>query len=228
MCAWRERHPFDVVITTGDNVYPDGHPRYFQQRFFKPYECLLSAGVLFHASLGNHDYLTGRGRPEIEEPAFGMRKRNYVLRIAGVRFVIADSNQLDRSWLSRALVARAADRWTVVVFHHPVFSPGAHPERGSTPGYRPSLPRLFRARNVDLVLNGHDHLYAATWSLRRIRYVVTGGGGASLYPCGSAWFSERCSSRHHFLYVSATEDEITVTAVPRAGRVFHRFTTRGR
>ncbi|MGH2756533.1 MAG: metallophosphoesterase family protein, partial [Actinomycetota bacterium] len=142
MCAWRDEHPFDVVITAGDNIYPDGAPRHFQDNFFEPYDCLLSNGVEFHASLGNHDYLTRRGLPEIEEPAFGMPKRNYVLRVNGVRFVIADSNRLDRAWLSEATRARPLDRWSVVVFHHPVFSPGRL--HGSTPGYRPDLPRLFR------------------------------------------------------------------------------------
>jgi hypothetical protein len=37
MCRWRRRHPLglvattgDLVATTGDNVYPDGHPEYFE------------------------------------------------------------------------------------------------------------------------------------------------------------------------------------------------------
>jgi len=225
MCKWRERRPFDVVVTTGDNIYPNGAPRYFQEKFFDPYDCLLSDGVQFHASLGNHDYLTRRGRPEINEAAFGMSKRNYVLRRDGVRFVVADSNRLDREWLSDATRARPLDRWTIVVFHFPVFSPGTI--RGSTPGYRPDLPRLFARRGVDLVLNGHDHLYAVTKPMRRIRYVVTGGGGGGLYPCGDAWFSARCSSRYHFLYVVASPTELRVKAVGTDG-VFHRFSTTGR
>ncbi|MDQ3964377.1 MAG: metallophosphoesterase [Actinomycetota bacterium] len=226
MCKWRERHPFDLVITTGDNIYPDGAPEHFQEKFFDPYRCLFEGGVEFHASLGNHDFLTDRGRPEIEEPAFGMPKRNYVLRINGVRFVVADSNTLEREWLSDALKARPLDRWTIPVFHFPVYSPGT--QRGSTPGYRPDLPRLFRRRDVDLVLNGHDHLYAVTKPLRKIRYVVTGGGGGGLYPCGEAWFSARCQSRYHFLYVVARANEIAIRAVPVEGKPFHRFVTTGR
>jgi len=225
MCRWRNRHPFDIVMTTGDNIYPDGAPRHFEEKFFEPYECLLSNGVQFHASLGNHDYMTRRGRPEINEPAFGVPKRNHVLRTGGVRFVVVDSNRLDMEWLRKATRARQLDRWTVVLFHLPVFSPGSY--RGSTPGLRPSLPRLFRKRGVDLVLNGHDHLYAVTKPLRRIRYVVTGGGGAGLYPCGDAWFSARCASRYHFLYVRATDTELRVRAVGLEG-IFHRFSTTGR
>lgn len=226
MCDWREDHPFDDVITTGDNIYPDGSKRYFQRGFFSPYDCLLSNDVSFHASLGNHDFVTRRGGDVLDEPAFGIPKRNYVHRSGGVRFVVADSNGLDRDWLSAALKTQPLDRWTVVVFHHPVYSPA--PTRPSEPGYRPSLPKLFRARGVDLVLNGHAHIYFASKPLRKIRYVVTGGGGASLYSCSAQWYVDECQARNHFVYVVATPDRITVRAIPPVGSPFHKFTTTGR
>jgi hypothetical protein len=226
MCAWRADHPFEDVFTTGDNIYPDGSKRYFQSAFFDPYGCLLNDGVSFHAALGNHDYVTRRGGDVMDEPAFGIPKRNYVYREGGVRFVIADSNALNRQWLSRALRPRATDRWTIVVFHHPVYSPS--PERPSEPGFRPSLPDLFRKRGVDLVMNGHAHIYFASKPLRKIRYVITGGGGASLYSCAPAWFVDRCVVRNHFLYIVATPDHITVRAIAPTGGPFDKFTTTGR
>lgn len=226
MCRWRRGHGFRLVVTTGDNVYPDGGRDRFRAAFFRPMRCLLENGVRFRAALGNHDVRTNDGRPELREPAFGMEGRNYVVRRNGVRFVIANSTPLNRDRLRRMLRTREGDRWTVVVFHHPVFSPGT--TYGSTPGYRPELPRMFRRKGVDLVLNGHDHLYAVTKPLRRIRYAVTGGGGAALYPCGAAWFSERCAARHHFLYVVAWADRIAVRAVPIAGPPFDRFRAEGR
>ena len=226
MCEWRVSQPFDDVITTGDNIYPDGSEKYFHRNLFVPYSCLFDEGVEFHSSLGNHDYATRRGGDVLDEPAFGMPKRNYVYREGGVRFVIADSNMLDRDWLGDALRPRATDRWTIVVFHHPVFSPS--PERPSTAGYRPGLPRLFRDRGVDLVLNGHAHIYFASESMHKIRYVITGGGGASLYSCSPKWFVDECQARNHFVYVVATPERITVRAVPPIGIPFHRFSTAGR
>ena len=44
MCSWRVDHPYDLVVTTGDNVYPSGHPDDFSANFFEPYSCLLEAG----------------------------------------------------------------------------------------------------------------------------------------------------------------------------------------
>jgi 3',5'-cyclic AMP phosphodiesterase CpdA len=225
MCSWRDNHGFDLVFTTGDNVYPDGHPDRFEKNFYRPYECLTDNGVAFHAVLGNHDAQTDNGRPEIEDEAFGMSGRNYVVRANGVRFVMIDSNNVNMDFLRRATRTEEGDLWTVVAMHHPVYSPGDG--HGSEPGFRPRLPRLFRKRGVDLVLQGHDHLYAVTKPLRGIRYVVTGGGGAGLYGCTTQSFSAKCEERHHFLYVTATPDELTVQAVPAKGKVFHTFSTSG-
>jgi acid phosphatase len=227
MCSWRENHPFDMVITAGDNIYPDGDPALFDAKFFTPYQCLLDGGVQFHAVLGNHDFETDSGQPELDEPAFGFKngRRNYVLRENGVRFVMVDSNNLDMDWLRNATKERAGDKWTIVVFHHPVYSSGEH---GSTEGFRPMLPRLFRKRGVDLVLNGHDHLYEVSKELRGIRYVVSGGGGAALYKCDKQSFSDRCIPNHHFLNVNVKATKLVVSAVPASGAPFDTFSTDGR
>ena len=226
MCKWRQHHPFDIVITTGDNIYPDGAPSRFKSEFVRPYHCLRRRGVEFHASLGNHDAITRRGNPEVANSKFGMGGHNYVYRAGGVRFVVADSNALSRRWLRKALTADEGDRWTVPVFHFPVYSPGTG--HGSTPGYRPGLPRMFRRKGVDLVLNGHDHIYSVTKSLGGIRYVVTGGGGGPLYGCTDRSYVAKCKAVNHFLYVTATAEEISVEAVPASGPPIHSFSTTGR
>lgn len=225
MCRWREKHPFDLVVTTGDNVYPDGAPKDFEEHFFEPMSCLLENGVRFRASLGNHDVATDDGRPELEEPAFGMPARNYVVRRGGVRFVVANSNDFRMQWLQRALQAKEGDRWTIAVFHHPVFSAGA--THGSTPGLADKLHGLFTQAGVDLVLTGHDHVYSVSKEQDGIRYVVTGGGGAASYGCKAVPEIDLCMSRLHFLYLRATEDAIKVKAIAPTGAVIDRFETPG-
>jgi len=226
MCSYRRKHPFDHVLTTGDNVYPDGDPKRFAAAFFQPFECLLSAGVRFHASLGNHDVLTKNGLPQIRREIFGMPGRNYVFRESGVRFVVADSNSLNFRWLRRATRSKDGDHWTVVLFHHPVYSGGTG--HGPTLGFAETLPPLFEKRGVDLVLNGHDHVYSVTREVRGIRYVVTGGGGARSYGCRVEAPVRKCISRLHFLYITATATHLRVEAVPARGSAIHSFKTRGR
>src|SRR5688572_8676811 len=60
MAAARATFPFDFVIMLGDNIY--GRPDY-AAKFERPYADLLRAGVLFHASLGNHDDQASRFYP---------------------------------------------------------------------------------------------------------------------------------------------------------------------
>ena len=225
MCRWRERHPFDVVFTTGDNIYPKGEPELFEEKFFDPMDCLLSNGVRFRSSLGNHDIETANGRFQIEEDAFGMPARNYVVRRAGVRFVVVNSNDLRMDWIETALQPKEGDRWTVVVFHHPVYSAGS--EHGSTPGFADKLHSLFVENGVDLVLTGHDHVYSLSEDKDGLRYVVTGGGGARSYGCKDSPDIELCLSRLHFVYVRVAEDVIKVKAVAKSGAIIHRFETAG-
>jgi len=224
MCRWRKRHPFSIVLATGDNIYPDGSSRYFRSRFLEPYGCLHRRGVRWHAVLGNHDVMTENGRPELSTPAFGMRGRNYLIRRRHVRMVFFDSNQPDVRWLRRALRTKADNRWTVVIMHHPVYSAGHH---FPTPGFIPRLPRLFRRRGVDLVLTGHDHLYSESRRIHGIGYVVTGAGGAEVHDCIERSFIRACHSRTHFLYLTAGPRRIRVRAIDTDGEVFARFRTRG-
>lgn len=225
MCRRRAVEPFRLVVTTGDNVYPAGERDAFRRTFLRPYACLRNHGVRFHSSLGNHDYVTRKGEPELNEGRFGMPARNYVFRANGVRFVMVNSNEPNLEWIRRATRTQAGDRWTIVAFHHPMFSPGTH---GSSMTLRRQLKPTFERRGVDLVLNGHDHIYSASRPIEGIRYVVSGGGGASLYGCSRKWFVARCRARHHFLVVTARGDHLGVTAVPARGPSFHTFTTRGR
>src|ERR1700690_66710 len=55
MVKARQWFPFDFVIMLGDNIYGGSTPADFEKKFALPYKSLLDAGVMFYASLGNHD-----------------------------------------------------------------------------------------------------------------------------------------------------------------------------
>jgi predicted phosphodiesterase len=226
MCKWRDSHPYDIVVTAGDNIYETGHPDDFRPKFYRPFRCLLRSGVKFHAVLGNHDIHTRNGRPELNEPRFGMKGRNYVLRKSGIRFVMIDTNDFQREWVRKAVRDKRGDDWTIVLMHFPVFP--ASPHHPVTADFRPYLPRLFSRQGVDLVINGHEHLYAVTHPRRGVRYVTTGGGSASPHPCGSPSYTETCLVKYHFLSVTVKGDRLKVQAVAPGGRVFDRFSVEAR
>jgi Calcineurin-like phosphoesterase len=217
MCREVEGEPVRYVVTTGDNVYGSGEPEDFDSDFKEPYSCLFQRGVRFHAVLGNHDVITRGGQPEINDPAFGMPARYYVWRLGVISFIMLESNGLDEDpeqlqWMRKELARAQSSPWTIVVFHHPVFSAGT--VHGPTPGFDEILARPFSQFGVDLVLNGHDHNYQHA-ELDGVTYVVTGGGGAGLYECRTTLVHpvKRCVVERHFLRVEATEGSLVVEAL---------------
>ena len=79
----------------------------------------------------------------------------------GVRFISLDSNNAKQSqveWLRKVLESNP-NRWTIVTFHHPMFSPGSDRDN---PELRKLWKPLLDEFKVDLVLSGHDHTYART------------------------------------------------------------------
>ncbi|MEU5855400.1 metallophosphoesterase family protein [Nocardiopsis dassonvillei] len=137
-----------------------------------------AAGSMNHvAAPGNHEYDDGlsehwvpqfRGAGNGPERGADLAETVYHTDYQGVRFVVLNSNYREvpsdgaerwldtqRRWLERVL-ADNPHEWTVVTFHHPVFS--ADPDRDNEPLREAWLP-VLEEYDVDLVLQGHDHSY---------------------------------------------------------------------
>jgi len=118
----------------------------------------------------------------------------------GNTFVLAlDSNIGDDStqfaWGRAQLEGLNRKRYPNVVafFHHPIYSSGPHGaaviER-QTQAMRDRWMPVFRKHGVRLLVTGHEHLFEhwieryrdVTGARRRMDQLVTGGGGAPLYP----------------------------------------------
>ncbi len=126
--------------------------------------------------VGNHEYRESPDAPpqlraawpaHIALPGNGpdpLRHTVYHLDYQGVRYIILDSMaalhsdaaaQQQARWLE-ALLADNPNRWTLVSYHHPLYS-------GTRAQLNPVIARhwqpLFERYGVDLVLQGDDHLY---------------------------------------------------------------------
>ena len=72
--------------------------------------------------------------------------------------------------------------------HHPIHSQTrrarflAFGRRGTDERLREQLEPLFIEHDVDIVFQGHQHLYARLRPQRGVRYIVTGGGSRKPTP----------------------------------------------
>ena len=165
--------PFDLVIMLGDNMYGGQSPSDYVKKFEQPYGPLLTAGVKFQASIGNHD------RPEqINYKPFNMNGQRYYTYVRNnVRFLALDSNQMDRKqveWVD-ATLRDAREDWKIPYFHHPLYSnAGRH---GSSVDLRVLLEAIFIKHGVNVVFSGHDHVYERLKPQKGIYYFVSGSAG---------------------------------------------------
>src|SRR4029453_10391816 len=128
MSRLHKAFPFDLVIMLGDNMYGGQQPADFVKKFETPYAPLLSAGVKFQASLGNHD------RPEqVNYRLYNMNgQRYYTYTRANVRFLALDSNLMDKKqldWVDATLRDARAD-WKIPYFPPPFYSNAVRTGRG--------------------------------------------------------------------------------------------------
>ncbi len=165
--------PFDLVIMLGDNMYGSQRPADFVRKFEQPYAPLLSIGVKFQASLGNHD------TPEqISYKPYNMNgQRYYTYARNNVRFFALDSTLMDRkqvAWIEAALRDSRED-WKICYFHHPLYSNAAR--HGSSVDLRILIEPIFVKYGVNVVFSGHDHVYERIQPQKGINYFVSGAAG---------------------------------------------------
>jgi hypothetical protein len=191
-----------TVFTAGDNAYFTGSAQDFQN-------CYDPSWGRFKARTrpvpGNHEYESGNPTPYFDYfgTAAGPAGLGYYSFPLGDWHAVAlnsnipiDGGSGQAAWL-RADLTAANSKCTLVYWHHPLFTSG--PNGGQT--FVRDIWRILYEFNVELVINGHDHLYerfapqdpnGRLDAARGIRQFTVGTGGASLYPfAGNAANSEK-------------------------------------
>jgi 3',5'-cyclic AMP phosphodiesterase CpdA len=238
----------DLAILTGDIIYEAGEAQNFTPQYFDIYRSTI-ARVPFYPSLGNHDIGTSFGQPYLDAfylPPGPGNERYYSFDYSNAHFacieVVAENqapNAAMLAWLDADLAA-TGKTWKFVFFHIPMYSnPGGH---GGDPSIAAALDPILSFRGVDLVFQGHNHFYTRTYPIvggavvgaaqnpNYVNppgpiYIVTGGGGRSLYALGPALAYEAISrSTYHVTSVDVDQNRLILTAVERDGTVVDMMT----
>ncbi len=182
----------ELIITTGDNNYPDGASEtidhnigQFFHEFIAPYVGGYGEGGQenrFFPSLGNHDWQTAGAQPYLDYFTLPGNERYYDFTFGPVHFFVldsdsdepdgADSKSIQANWLQSQL-STSDSIWKIIYMHHSPYSSGKHGSKG-----RMQWP--FAEWGADVVISGHDHTYERI-SKDGILYFVNGLGGASSY-----------------------------------------------
>ena len=240
---------FDVALHTGDIAYGntggtgDATYRTFNDWFFDIYASWLPFRAFFPAE-GNHDSRPSNGNGIAYLDVFTLptngatpaypdhAERYYSFDYGRVHFVAIDTEFAfqdltrraeQRSWLESDLAA-TTQPWKIAFMHRSPYSAGG--EHGSDLAVRAAFGPIFEQYGVQLVLSAHEHDYERTHPLREsatgtaVTYVVTGGGGAPLYPAGIADWTAYSASRHHYVRGRVGECTLSLSAVGLDGSVF--------
>jgi 3',5'-cyclic AMP phosphodiesterase CpdA len=165
-----------VMIHAGDLIDRSGPYDQLWGEWFNAGSWILSS-VNQLVVTGNHEYREAAGvAPQLLEhwpahfalPSNGpenLQASVYTVDYQGVRYIVLDSMaamhsnlaaQQQAQWLEGLLVNNP-NHWTLVSYHHPLMS-------GSSGKVNAVIAQhwqpLFERYGVDLVLQGHDHLYA--------------------------------------------------------------------
>jgi hypothetical protein len=225
-----EAVPSDFLVNTGDMVDMGNQPEDWGELFSIEGRLLRDRCVF--VAVGNHElargdragavaflrYFAGTDQGQELTQLYGS------FRWSNTRFFVLNAMDTwtgaERDWL-RAELDRALDEPGIVhriaVMHWGPYSSGPH---GNNPALESGeVTRAMRERKVDLILAGHDHAYERGEG-QGLKYVVTGGAGAPLYPRKTNGAeARRYESTYHFLEVAVDGESVKVTARRPSGVV---------
>lgn len=179
------------LLLAGDIAYPQGTALNFRDCFNPSWGQFRSR---WHAVPGNHEYESAGALPYFAYfgDAAGEDATGYYSFAAGEWTILMLNSNIAATRNSpqwefvRTQLAAQRTPCTMAVWHHPLFSSG--PNGNNT--FMRDMWALLETGRVEVVLNGHDHLYerftrqtsdGRADPVNGIRQFTAGGGGAELY-----------------------------------------------
>jgi 3',5'-cyclic AMP phosphodiesterase CpdA len=221
-------HP-EFVVQSGDQVAEGANGAEWAEfdRIEKP---LADAHIPVYPARGNHD-IGGYFIKHVTQPYDSGDGYYYAFTKHGTRWMVLDTEgeheigSEQMVWAEGVLKKAAAAHLPVVAyFHEPPYSVGVH---GPNADIQQTFHALLKKYHVPLVFCGHDHLYYRTVR-DGIQYVITGGGGAPLYPEAHKEVfqpGDYFESVHHVIRCDVTGNHLHAAAMTPDGQIFDQFDT---
>ena len=205
----------------------------------------FEAGDWIHAmvpsipSPGNHEYsndkLSKFWKPQFTLPENGIKgleESNYFIDYQGLRIISLNSNERHEDqtkWLEDNL-KNNSQKWTAVVYHHPLFSSA---DGRNNEELRELWKPLFNKYRVDIALQGHDHTYARGRNISKgvnlkdneggTMYVVSVSGPKMYRIHDNHWMDRAAEDTQLFQVITVDGDTLKYKAVTVTGDTYDSF-----
>ncbi|WP_167133338.1 immunoglobulin-like domain-containing protein [Paramicrobacterium chengjingii] len=167
---------------------------------------------------------------------------DYWFMFKDVLYLVINSNNPDidaHEQFLRDVVAEHGDeaKWSVLAFHHSIYSVAAHVNDENIISMRNELPTLISDIGIDVVLQGHDHSYTRSYLINNgelanpdeteasnevvagegdVLYVTANSASGSKYydvTAPDAWYASVINQEkvRNYTNIEVTDDAITIT-----------------
>lgn len=176
----------NLLISAGDQVELYNSEEQYSG-FFEP--AYLSSLTLV-PNIGNHDSRGVNYKEHFSVPNAAVNEGdttaggNYWFSYNNVLFMSLNTNNLStaqhRAFIQKAISEyrsqndRANPVWKVVMIHHSVYSTGPYSTDKEVLQRRNELPLVFKEFGIDVVLGGHDHVYARSLMMNGTAPITAG------------------------------------------------------
>ncbi|WP_109832721.1 metallophosphoesterase [Reichenbachiella versicolor] len=240
----------DFIVTTGDNIYPNGVASVLDPLWKTSFEDVYRHHNLFcnwYAAIGNHGY---RGNPQAQvdytkiSQRWQMPARYYVKNFEddniSIKIVFLDTNPFEDQyyrqdkymsvwdqdstrqlvWMDSVLSDNSAD-WKIIVGHHPLYSGGKRIH--STGSIKNHLEKVLIKYNVDLYFAGHEHDLQHIHNPAYKTHHIISGAGSDIRETGKMEYTKFAAAQNGFVAASALKDKLLIRFINVKGEVIHHF-----
>lgn len=184
---------------------------------------------------GNTEYndgiLTPHWRAQFTLPLNGLEQieeTSYFIDYQGVRIISLNSQRRLKDqgvWLNDVL-SNNPNRWTIVMFHHPLFT--LHPDREDNDFLITHWKKaVFDKHQIDVVFSGHDHAYGRSAIIDGSVYVVS-VAALDLAPVKADWAARTAEGMQFFQIIKVDGDKLSYEARTATGQLYDAFELRKR
>lgn len=244
--AYTQAPDAKLIVYAGDLVNNGASDQEWGEFFY--------GGSFIHGSIpglpspGNHEHysendvqkLTPLWQAHFAPPdngPYSLKETVFYSDVQGVRFISLNTQMMKHSeeklrqqieWLHKVL-KNNPNKWTCIIFHHPVYSVNAKRDNKIL---RNNFQPIFDQYKVDLVLQGHDHVYGR--GMKKINqygstipsgtmYVVS-MSGSKMYPkVEKDWMDRGTGDIQLYQIITVDGDLLTYKSYTATGTIHDQF-----